>query len=49
MPIYLEFAPDGFIDKNTEVEEEQPEEGDGAEKRAATVFVKNLNFKTTDV
>ena len=48
MPIYLEFAPDGFIDPTAE--EKQEEEPDsGAERRAATVFVKNLNFKTTEV
>ena len=30
MPIYLEFAPDGFIDKKTEEEEEEPEDQDNA-------------------
>ena len=50
MPIYLEFAPEGFIDKaNGDNEEEQELEDDGAERRAATVFVKNLNFKSTEV
>ena len=46
MPIYLEFAPEGMV--SVEAEEDLEEIETGAEKRAATVFVKNLNFKTTE-
>jgi RNA recognition motif-containing protein len=53
MPIYLEFAPEGFINENADVESSQDseaEEQDLNEKvnREKTVFIKNLNFTTTE-
>jgi len=54
MPIYLEFAPEGMISENLlnekdSVESEQ-EEQDAEDKasREKTVFIKNLNFTTTE-
>lgn len=53
MPIYLEFAPLGIILKERKVESDEDEselerEGENKEKREKTVFIKNLNFKTTE-
>lgn len=49
-PIYLELAPTGFV-KPTSVSwpfEQQP--GDEvAQKQQRQIFVKNLNFKTTEI
>ena len=53
MPIYLEFAPEGLI--NQELAEESSEDSEAEEKdladkvnREKTVFIKNLNFTTTE-
>lgn len=52
MPIYLEFAPEGLISENIEDKsEDSDKEGQDAEdklSREKTVFIKNLNFTTTD-
>jgi RNA recognition motif-containing protein len=53
MPIYLEFAPEGLIsDKkdDEESEESEAEDKDKNEKedREKTVFIKNLNFNSTE-
>jgi len=54
MPIYLEFAPESVVAqqalKQAEEEAEPVENTDAADqdKRLKTVFVKNLNFTTTD-
>ena len=55
MPLYLEYAP-LQISKDrakkevtpTEVEEEEAKEEDSSLKQERTVFVKNLNFSTTE-
>jgi len=57
-PIYLEFAPDVFEsvakaegkdDSESEIDDEKEAEKDEAKKRRQnTVYVKNLNFNTTD-
>lgn len=53
MPIYLEFAPMGLIsDDLKQVIDEEPENETGLdvqENREKTVFIKNLNFKTSEV
>lgn len=54
MPIYLEFAPEGFISSQkigNDSDENQDEAGGEDEdkmKREKTVFIKNLNFSTTE-
>lgn len=53
MPIYLEFAPMGLIsDDIKQVIDEEPENETGLdvqENREKTVFIKNLNFKTSEL
>ena len=53
MPIYLEFAPEGFINEQADVEKDETAQevlaAADSNDRASTVFVKNLNFKTTEV
>lgn len=53
MPIYLEFAPDGFISEQAVAEQDEAAQevlaAEGSDSRQSTVFVKNLNFKTTEV
>ena len=49
-PIYLEFAPESILNQK---KEEKPEESDEEaavddNSRTKTVFIKNLNFKTTE-
>lgn len=46
MPIYLEFAPEGFISQ--ENQEEESDDSEGVANREKTVFIKNLNFTTTE-
>ena len=51
MPIYLEFAPDGLIqaESKPDKQEAEPEEpADEDNSRTKTVFIKNLNFTTTE-
>jgi hypothetical protein len=54
MPIYLEFAPEQVVAQENlkkveqeDSEEENNDDGD-IDKRMKTVFVKNLNFATTE-
>jgi RNA recognition motif-containing protein len=47
MPIYLEFAPADFISDEKQ-EESESDEDEGKEAREKTVFIKNLNFNTTE-
>lgn len=49
MPIYLEFAPEGIIGAPEKAESSAEESGDeDKESREKTVFIKNLNFTTTE-
>ena len=50
MPIYLEFAPEGIIGAPEKAESSAEESGDEQDKesREKTVFIKNLNFTTTE-
>lgn len=50
MPIYLEFAPEGIIGDKAESEQsgEQSADDEDKENREKTVFIKNLNFTTTE-
>lgn len=46
IPIYIEYAPDGLI---TEIKERETEAIiDAAEEVTATLYIKNINFKTTE-
>jgi RNA recognition motif-containing protein len=45
MPIYLEFAPESFVGAQAP---ESESEDEGLEAREKTVFIKNLNFNTTE-
>lgn len=47
MPIYLEFAPADFI-SDEKPEDSVEEDDEGKEAREKTVFIKNLNFNTTE-
>ena len=47
MPIYLEFAPADFISDEKQ-EESESDDNEGKEAREKTVFIKNLNFTTTE-
>lgn len=54
MPIYLEFAPQGILEKKQA--QGKPDSGsdseaapdEGVERRSKTVFIKNLNFNSTE-
>jgi RNA recognition motif-containing protein len=50
MPIYLEFAPEGIIGEKEESEKsaEESQGEEDKENREKTVFIKNLNFTTTE-
>ena len=53
MPIYLEFAPEGLIsdqkvDEESEDSEAETKDKAGKEEREKTVFIKNLNFNSTE-
>ena len=51
MPIYLEFAPIGLLSDDQKVVEDEPANETGLdvqENREKTVFIKNLNFKTSE-
>ena len=47
MPIYLEFAPVDFI-SDEKPEDSEEDDDEGKEAREKTVFIKNLNFNTTE-
>ena len=47
MPIYLEFAPEDFISDEKQ-EDSESDDDEGKEAREKTVFIKNLNFNTTE-
>ena len=51
-PIYLEMAPTGLVKakpvKNPKIEDTQADE-DITQKQQRQIFVKNLNFKTTEI